>query len=111
MINECVNVLINLYSFRFHLSNIWLCAGPSYAHPRVMQIKFLVSEMVLEVVNSEGQVMPFHFFQRDLRLKIPGYIVMLGRIVKPWIDLEWDRKSYVFQQEAASAQRVVVTQD
>ena len=88
----------------------WLCSNPTEVST-VMQTKFFSSVMVLEVISSEGHVMPPHFFQEGLWVNADGCIRVLETEVRPWIDRVARWRSYVFQHDLVPAHKAEVTQE
>lgn len=63
----------------------------------VLHMKFLVTVMVLVVVNNEEYVMPRYIFAQGLRVNSASYIDILEIIVKPWIDAVCKGRRYLLQ--------------
>ncbi|KAL1122351.1 hypothetical protein AAG570_003756 [Ranatra chinensis] len=51
--------------------------------------------------TENGDVMPSHFFQEDLRLTSDGYVELVNAVVKPWIRRVANGRPYVWQQDSA----------
>lgn len=67
--------------------------------------------MVLEVVSSEGHVIPSYFFQQGFQLNAAVFTEVLETIMKPWINLVYNGCLYMFQQDSAPTHKTVVAQD
>ena len=59
--------------------------------------------MVLDVVLSDGDIMPPYFFPEGLKVTANDYIKVLETVVKPWMVGVAGNRPYVFQQDCASA--------
>ena len=71
--------------------------------------KFPSSVIIRGVVSSEGHVLSQHFLLEDLRVNAAGYIGVLGKVVKPWIDQVPQGRPYVLQQDSDPAHKAEVT--
>uniref|UniRef100_A0A0K2U2D3 Tc1-like transposase DDE domain-containing protein n=1 Tax=Lepeophtheirus salmonis TaxID=72036 RepID=A0A0K2U2D3_LEPSM len=66
--------------------------------------------MVLEVISTEGQVIP-HFFQQGQKETKEAYKGVLKAVVIPWMNEVTDGKPYKFQQDSAPAHKAKIVQE
>ena len=81
-------------------NNRWLAVSP-HEVPRVMKTKFPQTVMVFGCVSSDGDVMPPHIFKEGLRLNSDGYVELLSKVVRPWVERVAAGRPYVWQQDSA----------
>ena len=67
--------------------------------------------MMLGVVASNGLKMPPYFFKQGLRETAKDYIYVMSRVVKPWIEANFDPDSYIWQQDGAPPHTADATQN
>ena len=78
--------------------------------PRVMKTKFPATVMVFGVVSSEGHIIPPHIFEVGLKVNTKVYTDVLKSVVIPWCNQMAGGRSWVWQQDTASAQKSKETQ-
>ena len=60
-------------------------------------------------IQPRAHHVPF-FFPKGLRVTAEIYQDVLRNVVKPWMDKLFDRRTYVFQHDSASATKAKMTQ-
>ena len=78
--------------------------------PRVMKTKFPATVMVFGVVSSEGHIMPPHIFEVGLKVNTKVYLDVLKSMVIPWCNQVAGGRSWVWQQDSATAHKSKETQ-
>jgi len=66
--------------------------------PVVAKMKFPANVHMLDVVSSEGDVMP-HFFKKKKTVTKEVYLRILMNVMKPWMETVASGRSYVFQHD------------
>ncbi|QQP42091.1 Transposable element tcb2 transposase, partial [Caligus rogercresseyi] len=79
----------------------WICQNVDEV-PVVKHTKFPSSVMVLGVISSEGD--------KGLKVNTAIYIDVMKNVVKPWMNLVANGRSYVFQQDSAPTHKSRETQ-
>ena len=79
--------------------------------PRVMKTKFPSTVMVFGVVLSEGDIMPPHIFEIDLKVNTKVYLDALKSVVIPWCNQVADGRPWLWQQDSSPAHKSKETQD
>ena len=74
--------------------------------PRVMKTKFPATVMVFGVVSSEGNIMPPHIFEVDLKV----YLDVLKSVVIPWCNQVASGRPWVWLQDSAPPHKSKDTQ-
>ncbi len=68
------------------------------------------SAMVLGVICSDGKRMPTHWFKKGLKVGGKEYLSIMQDVVKPWLDENYPRGNYVWQQDSAPAHGAKIVQ-
>ncbi len=78
--------------------------------PPINTTKHPQSAMMLGVVASDGKRMPPYWFPKGLKVGTEEYLEVMQRVVKPWIDQNFEGIQYVWQQDSAPGHKAKKTQ-
>ncbi|QQP35347.1 Transposable element tcb2 transposase, partial [Caligus rogercresseyi] len=71
--------------------------------PIIGRTKFPARVHVLEVMSSEGDIMPPHFFAKGQNVNKEVYLDVMQTVVKPWMTQIAAGRPYLYQQDGAPA--------
>ena len=86
------------------------CKSGRFNVPRVMKTKFPATVIVVNVVSSEGHIMPPHIFEVGLKVNTKVYLDVLKSVVIPWCNQVAGGRPWVWQQDAAPSYKSKETQ-
>ncbi|QQP55531.1 Transposable element tcb2 transposase, partial [Caligus rogercresseyi] len=92
----CVDAKINRQNDR------WIASDPDEV-PIIGITKFPAGVHVLEVMSSEGYIMPPHFFAKGQNVNKEVYLDVMQTVVKPWMTQIATGRPYLYQQDGAPA--------